>query len=211
MTVSDVLKNGFSIGIKNFFSLAGAVILYLLTIWVPYINVGTTIALYTLPAAMSRGEIISPTEIFDSKYRRNMGNFFLLSVFLSLGVFFGLLFLIIPGIVLMYAWSLAILLLVDKGLNPMQALNESNVRTYGHKLTIFLSYLILGILYFVLSSIIPLLSGGHMTSIFDLLSGAHYYNSSLLQTLFQILIMLLYYPIQMGITAEIYRKLCSDN
>jgi uncharacterized BrkB/YihY/UPF0761 family membrane protein len=210
MTVSDVLKNGFSIGIKNFFSLAGAVILYLLTIWVPYINVGTTIALYTLPAAMSRGEIISPTEIFDSKYRRNMGNFFLLSVFLSLGIFFGLLFLIIPGIVLMYTWSLAILLLVDKGLNPMQALNESNVRTYGHKLTIFLSYLILGILYFVLSSIIPLLTGD-ITSTFDLLSGANYYNSSPLQPFLQILIMLLYYPIQMGITAEIYRKLCSDN
>lgn len=209
MTVSEVLKNGCSIGLKNFFSLVGAVLLYFLTLWIPYINVGTTIAIYSLPAVMSRGEVISPTEIFNSKYRRNMGNFFLLSVFMSLGIFFGLLFLIIPGIVLMYAWSLAILLLVDKGLSPMQALNESNARTYGHKKTIFFSYLILGILYFVLSSIIPLLTGG--PSPFDIISGANYYNSSLLYNLIQILIVVLYYPLQLGIMAEIYRKLCSDS
>ena len=141
MTIFNVLKGGISIGLKNFLSLVVACILYLLTIWIPYYNVGTSIAMVTLPAALSRGEVISPTEIFNPKYRKNMGNFFLLIVLITLGISIGYVFIIIPGIILTYSWLLAILLLVDKGLNPMQALNESNSRTYGHKLTIFFSFL----------------------------------------------------------------------
>ena len=68
MTISSLLKGGIQIGLKNFLSLVGALILYTLTIWVPYLNVGTTIAMVSIPAALSRGEIISPTEIFKSKY-----------------------------------------------------------------------------------------------------------------------------------------------
>ena len=71
---------------------------------------------------MSRGEAISPTEIFDGKYRKNMGNFFLLCVFYFLAVVIGILFGVIPGIVLGYAWFIAFLLLVDKEMEPLQAL-----------------------------------------------------------------------------------------
>ena len=227
MTVSSVLKNGFSIGIKNLFSLAGALLLYLLTIWMPYINIGTTIALYTLPSVMSKGKVISPFEIFDSKYRRNMGDFFLLLVFLSLGIFLGSLFFVLPGIILIYSWSLALLLLVDKGLNPMEALTESNARTWGHKFTIFMSYLIFGLIYFVVYGLIAYFSEQSIfeylqSIIYEYVYGYNLYNDydfvynydidlslgSTVLALFQLLLIFIYYPLKMGITAEIYRKLC---
>ena len=75
MTVSSILKGGIEIGLKNFISLVGALILYVLTIWIPYLNVGTTIAMVSIPAALSRGQMISPTEIFDAKYRKKHGEF----------------------------------------------------------------------------------------------------------------------------------------
>ena len=40
---------------------------------------------------------------------------------------------IIPGIVLGLAWSLALLLVIDKGKNPTEALTLSNNLTYGYK------------------------------------------------------------------------------
>lgn len=49
ITVSSVLSEGIGLGLKNAPSLLGAVILWLLTIWIPYINVGTTIAIQTIP------------------------------------------------------------------------------------------------------------------------------------------------------------------
>ena len=197
MTISSLLKGGLQIGLKNFLSLVGALILYTLTIWIPYLNVGTTIAMVSIPAALSRGEIISPTEIFKSKYRKNMGAFFLLMSFMFFGTLMGYLFLIIPGIVLSYSWCIALLLLVDKGLNPMQALNESNKRTYGHKLTIFLSQILLGLGYFVLNFIISAIIINQMFL-------------PTLAALIQLALMLLYVPLQLGILAEVYRNLSDD-
>ena len=214
MTISSILKGGVAIALKNFLSLVGAVILYVLTIWIPYLNVGTTIAMVSLPAALSRGEVISPTEIFDSKYRKNMGNFFILLVIMMMGIFIGYLFLIIPGIVLSYSWSLALLLLVDKGLNPMQALNESNNKTYGHKVTIFLSYLMLGIGYMLLYYIIGSL-GTDSDCVSELYWADPFTKMSVCTagwaTALQFILTLFYYPIQLGILAEVYRSLCGNS
>ena len=44
ITLSGVLSEGISIGIKNLASLLIASLLWLVTIWIPYLNVGTTIA-----------------------------------------------------------------------------------------------------------------------------------------------------------------------
>ena len=215
MTISNVLKEGVSIGLKNFLSLVGACILYILTIWIPYLNVGTTIAMATLPAALSRGEVISPMEILDAKYRKNMGNFFLLSVLMSLGILIGFMFMIIPGIILAYSWSLAILLLVDKGLNPMQALNESNTRTYGHKWTIFFSFIVLGFGYFGISLLISLI-GSDSSCMDEFMNyGVDYFTAATICTswwasVLHVVLMLLYFPIQLGVMAVIYRTLGSD-
>ncbi len=137
ITISSVLGEGLNIGLKNALSIICAIILWLLTIWVPYINVGTTIALCAIPVALAQGKTISPLFIFESKYRKMMGEFFLLAVFIYMAMIPLLIFLIVPAFVVGIAWSLAFYLLIDKGLTPGEALTTSNRLTYGYKWRIF--------------------------------------------------------------------------
>ena len=163
LTVGGIISNSIQIGLKNLVSIVVAVFLWLITIWIPYLNVGTTIALIGMVVAISKGGIISPLEIFDAKYRRNMGEFFLLIGFMQIGIFAGYLFAIIPGIVINIAWGQAIFLLIDKNMNPTEAITVSNKITYGKKWTIFFAYLILGIVLviaiFILMKIFGLIWG----------------------------------------------------
>ena len=69
MKVSHIVKEGIGIDLKLIPRRNDSSVLAHLLI--PYLNVGTTIALVALPAAMSRGEAISPTEILI-RYRKNM-------------------------------------------------------------------------------------------------------------------------------------------
>lgn len=154
LSVQGIITEGVKLGLKNFFSLIGAYILWILTIWIPYINVGTTIGLISIVLSMSKGKVISPTEIFDSRYRRYMGEFFLLMSFVYIGVIFGLLFVVIPGIVIGLAWGQAIYLLLDKGIGPMEALKMSNKITYGKKWTIFFGILVLTIILLIFDAIL---------------------------------------------------------
>lgn len=71
----ETLRDSLCIGIKNAPSIMAAVVLYLVTIWIPYINIGTTIAITLLPTQLAKGEVINPASIFDSKYRRYMGEY----------------------------------------------------------------------------------------------------------------------------------------
>ena len=71
------LKDAFAIGVKNLVPIVLSVLLWLVTVWIPYVNVGTTIALATLPVKLSKGEMISPMFIFDSEYRHCMGEYFI--------------------------------------------------------------------------------------------------------------------------------------
>ena len=230
MTIKNILKEGVSIGLKNFFPLIGVTILYLLTCWIPYINVGTTIALVSLPAAMSRNEKIKPMGIFDSKYRKNMGNFFILSFMYLLGFVVGIVFGIIPGVILTYSWYIAFLLLIDKEMDPMTSLTESNRLTYGHKSNIFFSILIIGVALNIISTLISYIAS--LDAVFDCLSyryGSYrfwetlacmypesysYGNFSLvipilISVVLQIMLVLIYTPIMMGCKAFIYKSLTS--
>ena len=45
LTVGSIISKGFEIGIKNIGTVAGAGVLWILTFWIPYLNVGTTIGL----------------------------------------------------------------------------------------------------------------------------------------------------------------------
>jgi len=139
LSIESIIRNGMAIGLKNFVSLLLSAILYVLTIWIPYLNVGTTIAMATLPMKMSKGDTISPGEIFNEKYRKNMGEFLLLMGLLYLIVFMGFMFMFIPGIVMSIAYGYSIYFLIDKEMTPTDALNLSNKRTYGHKWSIFLA------------------------------------------------------------------------
>ena len=142
LSIGDIVSNAISIGLKNAPMLILMAILWVITLWIPYLNIGTTIGLWDQLVRMGRGESISPTAIFNSEYRERIGDFFLLIAFLTAGALAG--FVIIgAGTVIGLAWFLAIPLFVDRGTDPLESLTMSNRLTHGNKLTIFLAILIL--------------------------------------------------------------------
>ena len=66
----------------------------------------------------------------------------------------ALFFMIIPGIIISIGWSLAIYILLDKGVAPGEAMIRSNKATYGYKWTIFGVSFLLGLAFYVLMMII---------------------------------------------------------
>lgn len=137
LEVMPTIREGILYGIKNIVSLILMVILYVLTIWIPWINVGTTIGIYKAVIGMGRGEVINPIAIFDKENRQNVGDFFLLLGLQSMGVAGASAFMFIPGIVVGLAWGFAVYFLIDKKLSPMKCLKVSYKVTDGEKWTIF--------------------------------------------------------------------------
>ncbi|MDR1804529.1 MAG: hypothetical protein LBQ94_13080 [Treponema sp.] len=155
LDIAATLKEGIEIGIKNIGPILVNVLLWILTVWVPYLNVGTTIGLSVgIVSKASRGEAISFTEIFDPKYRKNMGEFFLTGGLISLGVGIGIAFIIVPGIIVGLAWSLAPLLVIDKRKSPIDSLALSNSLTYGNKGRMFGIFFIVGVIFGIVHSLL---------------------------------------------------------
>lgn len=155
LTVGAIVENAFRLWFSNIIYIWGSVILWLLTLWVPYVNLGATIGLFAgLPVAMSKGKVVSPTDIFDPEYRKAIGEFLLLLLlYLSL-VVLGFHFLLVPGCVISIAYGQGFFLLLDKHVSPIEALALSNKITYGKKWTIFGAQLLLGIVTVAVSLII---------------------------------------------------------
>ena len=187
LDIQQVLTEGVGIGIKNIVSLVLATVLYVVTVWIPYLNVGTTIAICSIPVELSKGNIINPLFIFDAKYRKNMGEFFILVGLQTMAMIPAFLMGIIPGIVLSYAWALAIYLFIDKDIHALDALRKSNELTYGNKWRMFFIGLILGIALSII------------TTIFGLIPKVG--------VVLNVIVIILYYPIQLGCNAVIYREL----
>lgn len=127
------------------------------------------------------------TEIFNPAYRKRMGELFLTSSFVGMGAGLGMVFLVVPGVVISLAWSLAGYLVLEKEQDPMEAISKSNSLTYGKKWTIF----------------------GGLALLF-IASGALAYVFSLLGTVGAILslvLALLLVPIMMGAQSFIYGSL----
>jgi hypothetical protein len=139
------------------------------------------------------------TEIFDPKYRKYMGEFFLTSGLIGMGIGVGLVFFIIPGIVIALAWSLAILLVVDKGKNPTEAITMSNNCTYGYKKKIFGIYFSVCFLFLV---IIVALTGIAYT--------VNTISFSLLVSALITIILLFGIFVTIGLQASIYKQLTTD-
>lgn len=164
LTVGNVVKQSIAKGMKNLVPLSVNALLWIVTLWIPYFNIGTTIGLFVgIMTKIAKDEPLSFTEIFDKKYRKNIGEFILTTAFCSMGISVGALFFFIPAIVISMAWSLAIPLVIDKEYNPSEALTISNKVTYGHKWTMFWSYFILSFVLFavfgILSSILGMILG----------------------------------------------------
>jgi len=143
LSVGGIISGAIKTGTANMSTILGAGILWILTIWIPYLNVGTTIAMLNMVVKLGRNEKFTPMEIFDKEYRTNMGEFFLLYGLMFMGVLVGLAFAIIPGIILSYAWSQAFLLMEDRGMTPLEAIRASNKMTYGDKWSMFLGMFVL--------------------------------------------------------------------
>ena len=155
LAVCGTLKDGCLTGIKNICPILVNVLFWFLTFWIPYINVGTTIGFSVgIVSKLSRGEAISMFEIFNPQYRKNMGEYFLTYGLVCLGAAFACIFFLVPGIIIGIAWSLSVLLAIDKGKSPMEAISLSNKLTYGNKWRIFGIYIGPMILYFILVTLI---------------------------------------------------------
>jgi len=147
LEVGDIVSNAFSKGLANVLPLFVNALLWALTIWVPYLNVGTTIGLMTgIMGKMAAGEPLSMTEIFNPAYRKYMGQWFLVSIFVGLGVLMGFGFIIIPGIVISISWMFAPILVVNKGMSPMDAIQKSTEMVDGNHFAIFISQVVITIL-----------------------------------------------------------------
>ena len=137
LDIMQTIKDGVRYGLKNFFPLILMVILYFVTVWIPYLNVGTTIGLYKAVIGIGRGETIDPTSIFAKENFRNLSGFFLLLGLLYIGTMVAFLFMFIPGIVMGIAWGFAIYFFLDKKVSPLKSLQLSYDSTYGNKWRIF--------------------------------------------------------------------------
>ena len=137
LKVFPTIQAGVLYGFKNVPSLLGMVILYVLTIWIPYLNVGTTIGVQKAVIKIGRGEVINPLDIFKAENRKNLGDYFLLYGLMSMGIAGAAAFMFIPGIVVSIAWGFAIYFFLDKGLSPTKCLKVSWKSTEGEKWTIF--------------------------------------------------------------------------
>ena len=155
LTVVNAVKETFITALKNVPSFIGAALLWVLTCWIPYINVGTTIALfYAMPIELSKGTVMNPLSIFDGKYRKYMGEFFSIIGLMSISIIPALCFMVVPAIIISIGWCLAICIMIDKELNPAEAMTESTRCTYGYKWTIFGANILIYLGWVVVSMIV---------------------------------------------------------
>ena len=172
-----------------------AYILFILTSWIPYINVGTSIALINLPITLSKSNsTISPTFIFDGHYRKYMGEFFNLMGLMAISLIPAFLFLIIPGIIISYGWSQAYYLMFDKEIAPSEAMMQSTKITYGYKSTLFWIDLLIAVVVSIFFGIINFLT--------MLVT-----NSPIITMIFMVIIISLVAVIRVGCAAVAYREL----
>ena len=196
ITVMGVITEGISLGLKNFVSIFVAYILFFLTCWIPYINVGTSIALVNLPITLSKsnGSMISPTFIFDGQYRKYMGEFFNLMGLMAISLVPAFLFLFVPGIIISYGWSQAYYLMFDKEIAPSEAMMQSTKITYGYKSTLFwidlLIFVVVSIFFGIINFLTMLVT-----------------NSPIITMIFMVIIISLVAVIRVGCAAVAYREL----
>ncbi|MCL2244757.1 MAG: hypothetical protein FWC03_09895 [Treponema sp.] len=192
--VFGTIKDGIAIGFKNIGPILVNLLLWILTCWIPYINVGTTIGMFVgIIAKAARNESISMTEIFDRKYRKFMGEYFLVTGLMGLGITIGFAFMIIPGIIISIAWVFAPLIVIDKGKSPMEGISISYQTTNGNKGKIYGALFFVTLIYLILSCIIGIIMA-----------------ITVLGVLLLIVAALFYIFVYIGIYASLYKQL-ADN
>lgn len=159
--LSEAIIEPFKMAFRNIGWLFLVVLVYVLTVWIPYINIGTTIAMMNLPSEMAHGNRIKVGYIFDARFRKYMGEYFALWGTMLLTFLISIPFALIPSIILNYGWSFAPLLLIDKEVNPSEALTLSTKYTYGYKLKMWLSEIVIGVLFITVVAIACFILADH--------------------------------------------------
>ncbi len=193
LTVGEIISGGMEIGKKNFLSLLGAMILWGLTIWIPYINMGTTIALVNLPSKLSQGGTVSPLEIFDPKYRKYIGEYFIHWALKGFGTYFSVFVGFFP---ITLSWLFTELLILDKGLSPAEAFSASSTMTYGHKWKIFFAMIL-----FAIIAVVAMIVAGYVLA---LIPGAF---GGFIMLVGMILLLSFLSTVKLGMIAHLYKRL----
>src|SRR5262245_50300546 len=81
-----------------------------------------------------------------------------LVILFSLGVMVGFILLVIPGIMLMVAWSVAVAACVVEGTGPVASLGRSAALTKGHRWKIFGIFLLVWIVSVIVASLLGLIA-----------------------------------------------------
>ena len=153
LDIMQTIKDGVQYGLKNFLPLLLMVIRYVVTVWIPYLNVGTTIGFYRAIIGIGRGETIDPVAIFSKDNFKNLSGFFLLLGLLYIGIVVAFFFMFIPGMVMSIAWGFAVYFFIDKKVSPLKSLQLSYDTTFGNKWRIFFTELLCGILISIICCI----------------------------------------------------------
>ena len=171
LQIVPTIKEGILYGLKNIPSLLVMVILYVLTVWIPYLNVGTTIGLQKAIIKIGRGEVINPLDIFNAENRKNLGDYFLLMGLMTMGITAAMAFMFIPGLVVGIAWGFAMYFFLDKGLSPTKCLKVSWKATDGEKWTIFWIVIVVSLLFGIVVGILSAISSAINVSFISVLFG----------------------------------------
>lgn len=142
LALVETLAEGCTLAVANVIPLILTVILYILTCWVPYLNVGTTIGLMRLIIDMTKGKVIDPLSIFQKENFSGLGDFFLLIGLMSIGLAVAACFMFVPAIIMGIAWNYALYLMIEKKISPFKAISLSEKVTNGEKWNIFFIYLV---------------------------------------------------------------------
>jgi uncharacterized membrane protein len=113
---------------------------------------------------IAQGVLVRVTVAFSEGRKANLGEsamaglrlgvpLFLLGLLSAIGIALGFLLLIVPGILLYLAWSVAAPALVEERLGPIKALGRSEYLTKGARWTVFGLMLVLLVSYWILSGL----------------------------------------------------------
>ncbi|MET1111761.1 MAG: hypothetical protein ABWX67_09585 [Allosphingosinicella sp.] len=109
---------------------------------------------------------------------------FLVGLLGALGIMLGLVFLLVPGIILYVMWSVAAPALVEERLGPVEALGRSRYLTKGARWRIFGLNLVILVLYWMFSiGVVALFGDLNGSSDFQNMSVALILGSALVQTI----------------------------
>jgi uncharacterized membrane protein len=120
-------------------------------------------------AMITQGALVRATTAYSEGRKASLGEsamaglsvavpLFLLGLVSAIGIAFGFLLIIVPGIMLYVMWSVAAPSLVEERLGPIQALGRSADLTRGVRWKIFGLTLVVVVLYWLFSALVAMLS-----------------------------------------------------